>query len=181
MTEDPRDAGRRIAVEMRDEVPVDPADSLANYAESARVDDWTLRSALVRFAQPEPTRASVVLHLVRRLDAALQPAVTAIAKRPALAEMARIVHTDPEALVPVVEGYEERIELSDAERGAIALLSVAWEFDALAVSLTEWAVEAAPPPPLGLIDASCAEVKARLDALGVPEEAPYGGGRGRGR
>jgi len=32
---------------------------LVDYAESSRDGDWTLRSALVRFAQPEPTRAGL--------------------------------------------------------------------------------------------------------------------------
>jgi hypothetical protein len=44
---------------------------IEDYAEKARVGDWSLRSALVRFAQPEPERAAEVLHLVRRLDAVL--------------------------------------------------------------------------------------------------------------
>jgi len=37
-----------------------------------RRDDWTLRAAIVRFAQPEPVRAGAVLELVRRTDGALR-------------------------------------------------------------------------------------------------------------
>lgn len=44
------------------------------YAEVPRDGDWTLRSALVRFAQPEPVRAGAVLELVRRTDGALKRA-----------------------------------------------------------------------------------------------------------
>lgn len=44
---------------------------IIDYAEAERVGGWTLRSALVRFAQPEPVRASAVLELVRRTDGAL--------------------------------------------------------------------------------------------------------------
>lgn len=44
---------------------------LVTYAERARTDDWTLRSALVRYAQVAPERASIVLELIRRTDGAL--------------------------------------------------------------------------------------------------------------
>ena len=47
--------------------------SLLNFEESPRSGDYTMRSALVRFAQPEPARAAALLHLVRRLNATLQP------------------------------------------------------------------------------------------------------------
>lgn len=66
-------AGSLLADRHRDEVTPDPVVSLLKFAESPRADDWTLRSALVRFAQPEPTRAGAVLELVRRCDAALRP------------------------------------------------------------------------------------------------------------
>lgn len=46
---------------------------LVDYAEVARDDDWSLRSALVRYAQVAPVRASAVLELVRRTDGALKP------------------------------------------------------------------------------------------------------------
>lgn len=45
---------------------------LVDYAECSRVDDWSLRSALVRYAQIAPDRASAVLELVRRTDGALK-------------------------------------------------------------------------------------------------------------
>lgn len=44
---------------------------LVDYAERARTHEWTLRSALVRYAQIAPERASVVLELIRRTDGAL--------------------------------------------------------------------------------------------------------------
>lgn len=71
-------AGRLLAERHRNAVEADTAESLLNVAESARIDDWTLRSALVRFAQPEPTRAGAVLELVRRSSAALQSSAAAI-------------------------------------------------------------------------------------------------------
>ncbi len=44
-----------------------------NYAESPRAGDWTLRSTLVRLAQPEPLLVADVLESVRSLDFALHP------------------------------------------------------------------------------------------------------------
>ena len=67
-----------------------------------RRDDWTLRAALVRFAQPEPVRAGAVLELVRRTDGALRKADPATA----------------DALAPVV-----------ADLDAIADALVAWAVD----------------------------------------------------
>ena len=85
-------SGRREEFDENQEMTgraVDPLD-LADYAERARVGDWSLRSALVRYAQPQPRRAGAVLELVRRTDGALKPFT-----RPAGAERA------PEALVGV--------------------------------------------------------------------------------
>lgn len=56
----------------------DPEGSLVNYAESPREGDWTMRSALVRLAQPEAMRASAVVELIRRLDSALHPLARAL-------------------------------------------------------------------------------------------------------
>ena len=66
-------AGRLLAERHLGAAGVDPepAGSLVNYAESSRAGDWSLRSALVRLAQPEPARVAGVLELVRRLDAVL--------------------------------------------------------------------------------------------------------------
>ena len=47
----------------------DAAVTLVNHAESPRADDWTLRSALVRLASPEPQLVADLLTRVRRLDA----------------------------------------------------------------------------------------------------------------
>lgn len=54
-----------------------------------RRDDWSLRAALVRFAQPEPVRAGAVLELVRRTDGALRTTdeATAAALAPVVADL----------------------------------------------------------------------------------------------
>ncbi len=71
----PVSAGQALAARHRRRAEPDSTSSVLNYAESPRLNDWTLRSALVRLAQPEPTRAGAVLELVRRCDAALHPMI----------------------------------------------------------------------------------------------------------
>ena len=44
---------------------------LLDFAERPRTQDWSLRAALVRYAQPRPQSVSDLLDLVRRLEAAL--------------------------------------------------------------------------------------------------------------
>lgn len=86
-------------------------------AERPRHDGWSLRSALVRFAQLDPTGASATLEVVRRVDRAL-------------AEHRRVIERGdavPEAAVPV--------------------LAVAAGLDELADELAAWAVRRSLPPP----------------------------------
>ncbi len=66
-------AARLLAERHRERAEPRPEASLLNYAERPRAGDWSLRSALVRLAQPEPVRAAAVLELVRRCDGALHP------------------------------------------------------------------------------------------------------------
>lgn len=70
---DANEVGRRLAKRHVEagEREVDPVRSLLNYAESPQADDWTLRSGLVRLAQPEPGRVGDLLQAMRRLDAVL--------------------------------------------------------------------------------------------------------------
>jgi len=75
---DAESAGRLLAARHAIPAPPEPERSLVNYAESPRRDDWTLRSALVRLAQPEPERVGAVLELIRRCDGALHPLARAL-------------------------------------------------------------------------------------------------------
>lgn len=68
------------------EVAVSPIGSLSGYAETPRVGDWTLRSALVRLAQADPVRVSTLLEATRRLDAALHHASRALGRNPAICD-----------------------------------------------------------------------------------------------
>lgn len=117
-----------------------PPAELLGLAERARRDDWTLRSALVRYAQPEPQRASAVLELVRRIDGALAP-------------HARTIETGD--------------DVDDTVRG---VLDAAARLDDLAEILTAWAIDVARPQPDAEVDTIAREVFTALGALGVPRE-----------
>lgn len=89
--------GRRLA---EGHVVVDgyiPADSLINFAESTRLDDWSFRSALVRLAQPEPAVVGALLEVVRRLDATLQHAASVLERHVVAALVGPGRIGDPEA------------------------------------------------------------------------------------
>lgn len=176
---------------------------LVDYAESSRAGDWSLRSALVRFAQPEPTRAGAVLELVRRTDGALKPHRRRLEGKgapshPGLGPQLLTQDGDPVVLgddagrvvdVPasdlaraclrlpdgdaVVAAYVEAVG-DDATFAAIPLLVVALELDAIAEALVPWAQTHDGPPPVAVVDERAAAAFARLAELGVPRET---GGR----
>ena len=136
---------------------------IVDFAERSRVGDWSLRSALVRYAEGEPERVSRVLESVRRLDAALHPHRKALERR------------GPE-LWSAVEGGA-----SDPEDAPLLdLLRVAIELDRLGDAMAEWADDRAGPRPDDTVDDIASGVAARLDELGVPreEQPPRRSGRG---
>ncbi|MEZ5409612.1 MAG: hypothetical protein R2761_16405 [Acidimicrobiales bacterium] len=71
-------AARALAERHREPAPPQPERSILNLAESPRDDDWSLRAALVRLAQPEPVRAGAVLEIVRRCQGGLAPLARAL-------------------------------------------------------------------------------------------------------
>lgn len=95
-----------------------PDDRPLGFADTPRDDDWSLRSALVRFAQPEPTRAGAVLELVRRTEGALKHAdeAAAVALAPVVDELEAIadalvawaIHRDGPPPVEAVERHGAR-------------------------------------------------------------------------
>lgn len=66
-------AARILAGRHGEPAPPEPERSILNLAESPRTENWSLRAALVRLAQPEPVRAGAVLEIVRRCQGALHP------------------------------------------------------------------------------------------------------------
>lgn len=139
---------------------------LADVAGAARVEDWTLRSALTRYAQPQPTRAAAIMEPYRRLEAALHP-------------HAALLRADGPALLAEFESGSAAGD--DADRAlVVGLLRVARVFDALSDRLAEWATDITAKRPDTPVDEAVAEAKALLDTLGVPEEEDRRPPRGRG-
>jgi hypothetical protein len=180
---------------------------LVDYAESSRTGDWSRRSALVRFAQPEPVRAGAVLELVRRTDGALKPhrrrlepasvpthpglgpdLLVEAGGRVALRAGAERVLDAPAAELAraalrlpggdaVVAAYVDAAG-ADATFEAVPLLVAALQLDGIADALVDWACVHDGPPPVGIVDERAAAAFARLAELGVPRET---GGRPPGR
>ncbi len=186
----------------------DPRISVINYAESPRVDDWTLRSALVRLAQPEAARVAAVLEVVRRCDAALQPLARTIEARTVscdhdltaaeltadggrpdrgrrypdgrVVDLARLTRHHPAEADGLVVAYDAVAGLDPAERSAIPILEVALALDELAEQLTRWAASERPGAiPTDALDTVCAQTWAHMDRAGIPVERPWTGPRSR--
>lgn len=183
---------------------------LVDYAESSRAGDWSLRSALVRFAQPEPTRAGAVLELIRRTDGALKPhrrrlEAASAPSHPSLGPdlfvddgSGRLTVATPAARVldaPAADLARATLRLADGAAivatytaiagddptfAAIPLLVVALELDAVADALVPWAQEHDGPPPVALVDERAAAAFARLAELDVPRETGRPPARMRG-
>jgi hypothetical protein len=123
---------------------------LVALAERPRTGDWSLRSALCRYAQPHPVRVSAVLDLVRRIEFALHP------------DAGRLAREGP-ALWAAVEADE-------ADDPVVGLLRAMAELDDLGDTLADWAEDRSAHHPEAAVDATIADVSARLEALGVPHE-----------
>ena len=128
---------------------------LVDFAERPRTHDWSLRAALVRYAQPEPTRVNDLITLVRRVDAAL-------------GQRAAVLQRDGEAVWNAVDGGGATADADHAP--LVAILRVAQELDQLGDVLAEWAVDISGPRPDAAVDAVIEEVAPQLDALGIPHE-----------
>jgi hypothetical protein len=142
---------------------------LVDLSECSRVDDWSLRSALVRYAQPQPTRSGTILANVRRIDAVLHP-------------QAKLLRAEGPTIWAALEGTGEAPSTGPTAF-TIAVLDVARRLHELGDVLAAWAVDPSQPRPDDEVDAVTAEVQSRLDALGVPDERdrrPPPGARRRG-
>ena len=142
--------------------PPELADLVA-YAERSRVGDWSLRSALCRYAQPQPVRVREVLELVRRIEFSLHKLNGRLAKEgPAVWDALRSGAIDGDLL--------------------LGLLDAMGELDRLGDVLADWADDRAGKHPEDVVDATTAEVARRLDDMGVPvgERVPPPGARSRG-
>ena len=114
--------------------------AVVEFAERPRIDDWSLRAALTRYAQPHPERVGRLLELVRRIEFALRPQLK------------------------VLQAADE------VPPGLDGLLAAAKEIDGLGDLLAAWAADPSRERPDASVDAVVADVTGRLDDLGVPRE-----------
>lgn len=126
---------------------------LVDFAERPRTRDWSLRAALVRYAQPEPQRVNDLLELVRRVEWAL-------------GQDARALAHDGEELWSALDAGDA----SGPHARLVGVLRAARDLDGLGDLLAAWALDPARDRPDGEVDRVIAGVAERLDALGVPRE-----------
>jgi hypothetical protein len=130
---------------------------LLDAAERPRSANWSLRAALTRYAQPQPQRASAVIELLRRIEAALRSQTKVLAR-------------EGNALWTALDGSEAASPDGDVEARLVGLLRALRELDRLGDLLADWAVVRAGVRPDDAVDAVVADVTRRLDALGIPRE-----------
>jgi hypothetical protein len=136
---------------------------VADFAERSRVGDWSLRSALVRYAEGQPVRVSRVIEHVRRIETAFHA-------------LGKVLEQRGPELWAAVEGGAASAD--DAK--VVDLLRTAIELDRLGDALATWADDRSGPRPDDAVDAVTADVAQRLDDLGLPREEPPPRRSGRG-
>jgi hypothetical protein len=124
------------------------------FAERSRAGDWSLRSALCRYAQAHPARVRDVLEQVRRVEAALHP-------------HARRIERDGAVLWSAAAGDGTT---PDGDEQLVGVLRAAATLDRVGDTMAEWAEDRHGRHPEDELDATTAEVAAALDALGVARE-----------
>jgi hypothetical protein len=127
---------------------------LVDFAERGRTNDWSLRAALVRYAQPQPQRVNDILNLVRRIEWALN-------------QHAAILEREGQALWHELQGD---VGSSTEHTDVVEILRAARELDRLGDILAAWAVDRAGVRPDAEVDSLVADVARRVDALGIPHE-----------
>jgi hypothetical protein len=128
---------------------------LVDLAERPRDTGWSLRAALVRYAQPEPVRSGAILELVRRIDQALKG-------------HAKLLASDGPAIWSAVDGGGAP---PDGAAAVVELLVASRPLDGLGDLLAAWAVDPRQDRPDAQVDEVVAATTGRLDELGVVREA----------
>jgi hypothetical protein len=135
------------------EIEPDELAALVDYQERPRVDDWSLRAALTRYAQPEPQRVGDLLEVVRRIEFAM-------------GSYQKTIESD---------GPQLWKSLHDGDAPAtndrlLGMLGAMVELDDLGERLATWAADPTTERPDDAVDATVAAVRRRLDELGIPSE-----------
>jgi hypothetical protein len=154
---------------------VEPAElaQLLDTAERPRAQNWSLRAAVTRYAQPQPQRSSNMIELLRRIESALRP-------------HSKLFEREGPAVWRAVQADGDGDSDADGDSGAVdpfvvELLRTLVELDRLGDVLADWAVDRTVGRPDAMVDAVVADVTARLERLGVQREErprPTGGRRG---
>jgi hypothetical protein len=139
---------------------------VVDFAERSRAGDWSLRSALVRYAEGQPVRVSNLLEQVRRTETAFHALGKVLEKRG-----------------PELWAATDGDDVTPDDQKVVDLLRAAVELDRLGDALATWAEDRAGSRPDEAVDAVTADVARRLDELGLPREEPMArpprrGGRG---
>ncbi len=128
---------------------------LVEFAERPRIEDWSLRAALVRYAQPQPQRVNDLLDLVRRTEFAL-------------GQHSALLQHDGAALW---DALEDGTVPGDARLAHVVdLLRVIEKLDRIGDVLAAWAVDISGDRPDAAVDAAIEDIGKDLDELGVPHE-----------
>ena len=136
---------------------------VVDFAERSRTGDWSLRSALVRYAEGQPVRVSLLIEQVRRIEGAFHALGKVLEKRGG----------ELWSAVDATDVAADDVKLVD-------LIRAARELDRLGDVLATWADDRAGPRPDDAVDAVTVDVARRLDDLGVPREEPRPPRAGRG-
>lgn len=141
---------------------IDPPElaRLVDFSERPRVDDWSLRAALVRYAQPQPERVEALLDLVRRTEFA--------------------IGKHNKFLVKEGPRIWSELEAGSNEDAVVPLLRVAQEIDELGDTIAAWAVDRDGTRPDDEVDDVIETVAQQLEVLGVPHEERVRPPRARG-
>jgi hypothetical protein len=137
---------------------------LVDFAERSRAGDWSLRSALVRYAEGQPVRVSQVLELVRRIEAALH-------------NHSKLLASTGPNLWSALE--QDEAPAGDREAMVVGVLRAATELDGLADVMATWACDRNGDQPDAEVDAAVLAVTQQLDHLGVAREERQGPPRRR--
>jgi hypothetical protein len=138
--------------------------ALVDFAERPRAADWSLRAALVRYAQPEPQRVSHLLEQVRRVEGVFH------------GHRKLLEQHGPALWRSLVDGADPAPE----HTALVGVLDATRELDRAGDALAGWAVDRAGDAPDAVVDEVTAVVGQRLDEIGVPREQPHDGQRPRG-
>lgn len=140
--------------------------ALLDYAERPRTNDWSLRAALTRYAQPQPQRASDLIEVMRRAEFGLRSRLKDV-ERNGEAYWAAVTAAEDEDSRGGADGNEQT---GATDETAVALLRLMVEIDRLGDVLAGWAVERSGDRPDAAIDGMIAAGARRLDELGIPHE-----------